>query len=82
MNKCFLPKNYFMNNLKHIKHIPGHIVHGRQDTICSPEDSYQIHKELPKSKLIMVEKAAHSYIDPPLTRALVKCTRECANLYG
>ena len=55
MNKCFLPKNYFLNNAKKIKHIPGHIIHGRVDTICSYEDSYNLHQKLPKSKLILVE---------------------------
>ena len=82
MNKCFLPKNYFLNNAKKIKHIPGHIIHGRVDTICSYEDSYNLHQKLPKSKLILVENAAHSYMDPPLAKAMVECTKECVKLYG
>ena len=34
-NKFFLPPNYIINNSYKIRHIPGVIIHGRLDVICS-----------------------------------------------
>ncbi|PIN75756.1 prolyl aminopeptidase [Candidatus Woesearchaeota archaeon CG10_big_fil_rev_8_21_14_0_10_37_12] len=52
LNDCFLPKNYIVKNINKIKHIPARIVHGRFDMVCPPIYAYELHKVLPKSKLL------------------------------
>ena len=74
-NKFFLPPNYIINNSYKIRHIPGVIIHGRLDVICSVQDSYRLSQKLPKAELCIVEKAGHSYYDPLITEAMIDATR-------
>lgn len=76
MNKGFLPKNFLLKNASKIKKVPGYFVHGRYDLICSPKNSYEIHKKLPKSKLIITELAGHSFVDKNNFIALKKIFKE------
>lgn len=58
-------KNFFTTgkklreSLKKMKHVPGHIIHGRMDVICDVNDSIKLHKLLPKSKLHLVNGEGH-----------------------
>ena len=56
----FLPVHYVENNCNKIKDIKGYIFHGRLDIICNFNESYKIHKKLPKSKLIISDFEGHS----------------------
>lgn len=80
-NNFFLESNFILTNCYKIKHLSGHIIHGRLDVICSPDDSFRLSENLPKSKLIIIESAGHSYLDPPLTCQLVKSTKFFASIY-
>ncbi|MBI4016761.1 MAG: prolyl aminopeptidase [Candidatus Aenigmarchaeota archaeon] len=71
MNDCFLPKNYILNNIHRIKHIPTTIVHGRYDFVCVPENAYQLHKALKASKLYFVT-AGHASSDAEIEKTLVR----------
>lgn len=74
-NQFFIPPGYLLKHTRKISHIPGIIIHGRLDVICSLEDSYRISKKLPKAKLQIIEGAGHSYYDPLITKAMVEATR-------
>lgn len=59
-NNYFLSKSeQILNNLDKIKHIPTTIVHGRYDFCCPFKGAYTLHKNLPKSKLIIVDGENH-----------------------
>jgi proline iminopeptidase len=79
--------NFFMKtekglfqNIKKIKNIPLIIVQGRYDTICPMRSAYDLHKSLPKSKLIIVPTGSHSPLEPPMVKALIKASEEFKNL--
>jgi proline iminopeptidase len=55
----FTNKRKFQNSLEKMKHVPGHIIHGRMDVICDVNESIQLHKLLPKSKLHLVNGEGH-----------------------
>ncbi|MBC7473363.1 MAG: hypothetical protein H7263_03655 [Candidatus Sericytochromatia bacterium] len=43
--KCFFVKDYLLDNLKNIVHIPTYIVHGRYDIVCSTSNAWDLYKE-------------------------------------
>jgi proline iminopeptidase len=80
-NNFFIEPNFILKNANKISKIPGYIIHGRLDVICNPKDSFDLHQLLPLSRLILIEGAGHSYLDPPLTKTLVDYTKKIYNLY-
>src|SRR6056300_1425493 len=51
--------NHPINIRKKMKHVPGYIIHGRMDVVCDVNESIQLHKLLPKSKLHIVNWEGH-----------------------
>jgi proline iminopeptidase len=76
-NNVFLPEGYLLNpnNLKKIQHIPTVIVQGRYDVCCPPASAYQLHKNLPNSK-INFTLTGHSANEPEVTHYLVSATEQ------
>lgn len=75
-NGCFFKEGQLLQNVHKLADIPIIMVNGRYDMICPPITAYKLHKKLPKSRLIIVEKAGHAESDPPVQRELVKAARE------
>lgn len=75
-NQCFFKEGQLLDNAGKLADIPVTIINGRYDMICPPITAYKLHKKLPKSKLIIVEKAGHSAWEPPMIKALVMATDE------
>ena len=74
-NRCFLEEGQLLKHAGKLKNMPVFIVNGRYDMICPPITAYKLHKKLPKSQLIIVEKAGHSTFEPGIRAALVKAMR-------
>jgi len=74
-NNCFLDEGQLLNNADKLKDIPMTIVNGRYDVICPPITAFKLHKKLPKSKLIIVERAGHSANAEPLMTFLVNAVK-------
>jgi proline iminopeptidase len=74
-NGCFLKEGELLNNAGKLADIPVTIINGRYDTICPPLTAYRLHKKLPKSQLIIVERAGHSASEPGIEAELVKAMR-------
>jgi pimeloyl-ACP methyl ester carboxylesterase len=55
-----------------IAHIPTVIINGRYDLICPPKTAFQLHRALPKSRLIIVEGAGHMDSESAIEKALVE----------
>lgn len=54
-----LKPNQIMKNISKIKHIPMVIVHNRLDFVCPLKGAYELHKAMPKSRLIIVPERGH-----------------------
>ncbi|KAJ5168196.1 Proline iminopeptidase [Penicillium canariense] len=63
-------------NLAKIQHIPVTIIQGRYDMVCPPQTAWELHKALPKSRLIWIPDAGHTPQEPG-TRA--KLLEACDN---
>ena len=75
-NRCFLEEGQLLRDAGRIASIPTVIVNGRYDAICPPVTAYRLHQRLPKSKLIIAERAGHWIGEPPIEQALLKAMRE------
>lgn len=71
VNNCFLPKNFILKNAYKLNHTPVSIVHGRYDIVCSPLNSYKLHKKIKNSKLYYT-LGGHSSSDKETEERLVK----------
>ncbi len=75
-NHCFLEESQLLKNVGKIREISTIIVNGRYDIVCPPYTAYLLHKELPKSKLIITEESGHLLNEKPNERELLKAMRE------
>jgi len=80
MNDSFLEDNQLLNNMDKIKHIPGVIVHGRYDLICTLDAAWELNQKWPASELKIIRDAGHSAFEPGIIDALVHATNEMATL--
>ncbi len=80
VNHFFLKPEQLINQSSKISHLPAVIVQGRYDIICRPEMAYALHKEWPKSKLVFINDAGHSALEPGIAKELVASTNELFTL--
>lgn len=59
-NLFFVEPNQIMDNIDKIKSIPALIVHNRLDFVCPVYMAYDLHRALPKSRLIIVPDKGHA----------------------
>ena len=67
-NLFFVKPDQIMDNIDKIKHIPALIVHNRLDFVCPVYMAYDLHRALPKSRLIIVPDKGHA--SPQLFKVL------------
>ena len=58
VNQCFMSDRYILDNAHKLK-MPVHLIQGRYDMVCPPVTAYELHKQLPNSRLIWTT-AGHS----------------------
>ena len=75
-HRYFLEPGQLLRDAGRLADIPAIIINGRYDMACPPIFAYRLHKALPNSKLIIVERAGHSETEEETTRELVKATVE------
>jgi len=81
INKMFCESdNHIIENIDKIKDIPTIIVQGRYDMVCPPIAAYDLHKAMPKSKLIIVPDASHMTWEPGIQEELIKSLEEFKKL--
>ena len=73
-NRYFIEEGRILKDIDSIKHLPAIIIHGRYDMAASALSAYRLHKAMPESKLVIVEKAGHSESEEGITKELVKAT--------
>ncbi|GAB2191502.1 prolyl aminopeptidase [Sessilibacter sp. MAH1] len=79
INDSFIEENQILNNMQAIENIPGVIVHGRYDMVCSLDNAYELYKLWPESELKIIRDAGHASREPGIIDALVKATNEMAH---
>ena len=80
VNKCFLEPNFIINNIEKIHHIPGIIVHGRYDIVCSLENAWTLHHAWPNSQLNIIRDAGHASSEPGIVDALIHATLQMGSI--
>ena len=82
LKKFFMPsKNYLLKNIQKAKNIPLTIVQGRYDIICPMQSAHDLHKALPKSKLVIVNLGSHTPFDPEMAHHLIQAQKDFKKLY-
>ena len=75
-NHCFLEEGQLLRDAHTLRDIPITMINGRYDMLSPPLAAYRLHKVLPKSRLIIVERAGHSEGEPGITQALLQAVAE------
>ncbi|XP_065198589.1 probable proline iminopeptidase [Sycon ciliatum] len=77
VNKGFFSSdNYIIDNVHRIEHIPCTIVQGRYDMVCPVRTAYDLHRNWPGSKLVIVPDGAHSRSEPGMKQELLEAVAE------
>lgn len=79
VNKLFLEPNQLLENMPKIAHLPAIIVQGRYDIICPPNAAYDLAATWPQARLMMVNDAGHSALEPGIRANLVSATEAFKN---
>lgn len=66
MNGCFVPRNYILDNLKKITHIPCNIVQGRFDMCTPPIIAYDLAQAYGKNLTLQWVNSGHLRTNPEL----------------
>ncbi len=82
VNKGFIEPNQIIENAKALEGIPGIIVHGRYDMVCTLDNAVSLHKVWQDSELQIIRDAGHSSHEPSIVDALVRATNSMALLLG
>jgi proline iminopeptidase len=70
LNKCFVPDNHILDNVKKIRHIPCQLIQGRFD-MCTPTISaFDLKKAYGPKLSLKVVNSGHSTSDPEMGQAL------------
>ena len=77
-NNFFLQDHQLLNHMEIIKHIPGIVVQGRYDIVCSAKNAWDLHQAWPQSELFFIKDAGHRSTEPGITDRLVRATDQLA----
>ncbi len=74
VNKSFIAQNQILDNMDKLENIPGIIVHGRYDMVCTLDNAYKLHHAWERSELHIIRDAGHAASEAGITDALVNAT--------
>jgi len=77
-NDCFLKPDQLMQNAENLTDIPGIIVQGRYDLLCSPSTAHGLAAVWPTVELRTVESGGHSLYDPGVRDAVALAIADLA----
>ena len=72
VNDIFLPKNYLLDNVAKIRHIPTTIVQGRYDMVCPITSADDLVRIFPEADYHIVDDAGHSAFEPGIRAKLTE----------
>lgn len=72
LNDIFLPKNFLLDNIAKIRHIPTTIVQGRYDMVCPIISADDLARVFPEADYQVVNDAGHSAFEPGIRSKLIE----------
>jgi proline iminopeptidase len=78
-NECFLRPDQLLAEAARLAGIPGIIVQGRYDLLCSPATSRALAARWPQSEIRVVEGAGHTLYDPGVRNAVMRAIADLAS---
>ncbi len=78
VHQSWLEPDQLLRDVERIRHIPAYIIHGRYDVICPVEQAWELASVWPEAQLDIVADAGHAVVEPGISRALIRATRELA----
>ncbi|WP_126457025.1 prolyl aminopeptidase [Sulfuriflexus mobilis] len=78
MHDSFLEPGQILRDAYKLKDIPGVIVHGRYDVVCTVDNALALHTVWPQADLHIIPDAGHAASEPGIVDALVSATRDMA----
>lgn len=82
MHESFLEPDQILRDASKLKDIPGVIVHGRYDVVCTVDNALALHAAWPQADLHIIHDAGHAASEPGIIDALVSATRDMARKLG
>ena len=74
INNIFLEPDQILRDAYKIRNIPGVIVHGRYDVVCTLKNAWDLYAAWPEAKLEIIPDAGHSASEPGIVHALIQAT--------
>ena len=81
VNGGFIEENQILQNADKLEGIPGIIVHGRYDMVCTMDNAQSLHRRWADSELHIVRDAGHSSSEPGIVDALIRATRDMSQRF-
>ena len=78
-HKWFMEEDQLWRDLDRITDIRCVFIHGRYDVVSLPRTSYELHKALPKSELLLVPRSGHLSNEPLMIQAITQAMDELAS---
>lgn len=69
-----------LTKIDRIRAIPGTIIHGRYDMVCSIRSAHRLREAWPEADYVIVPDAGHSFLDPTMRSRLIEATDNAKNL--
>lgn len=82
VHNAFIQENQILDQAKHLKGIPGVIVHGRYDVVCPVDQAWLLHQHWSDSRLVIVPGSGHSTSEPAMVDPLIRATDHFAETLG
>ena len=79
LEKYFNDHDRIVRNIGKIQNIPGVIVHGQYDMVCTARNAFELKTLWPKADLKIVPDAGHSGSDPGNVHQLIAATNHFKN---
>ncbi|MCY7389738.1 MAG: prolyl aminopeptidase [Burkholderiales bacterium] len=72
VNDIFLPRNFLLDNIGKIRHIPTTIVQGRYDMVCPIISADDLARAFPEADYHIIDDAGHSAFEPGVRAKLIE----------
>jgi proline iminopeptidase len=77
-NHCFMAPDELMNGAARLTGIPGVVVQGRYDLLCSPATSHALAARWSDAEMRVIDGAGHNLYDPGIRNAVMKAIADAA----